>query len=186
MDHRRRQFSVGQGFFHAGEVRVDGTNPMTYVYDCGATSRYKSVLNARIAEYASSSLSGKLDYLFISHAHFDHISGVAALLDTAKGGISVDTIVMPFVDVYDRLVAFAQAVAGDAAVANEIFYRDFVVDPVGTLDGFGPRQILIVRKGRGPAGGGPDGPVGPERPEPLDPDKLPRSKLVGRGHHQRR
>ncbi|WJH40583.1 MBL fold metallo-hydrolase [Aliirhizobium terrae] len=125
----------------------------------------------------------KLDFLFISHAHFDHVSGLPKLLDTASGGVQVDTIVMPLMDVYDRLLIFASAAAEDAAIGGDSFYRGFVSDPIEALQAFNPRQILLVR--RGDNRDGPLGGDGPGEPGPFLGDGPFPIKLLGRGSVRR-
>ena len=71
--------------------------------------------------------------LFISHAHADHLNGVEQLLEP---GLKVDTIVLPLLNVADRLIAYGRDLADDAASAQNAFYRDFVIDPTAALGRF--------------------------------------------------
>jgi len=104
LQNRRQQRAVGQGFFHTAELEDEEGRKLRYVYDCGAMQKQARQRNNRIDEHLQSVGSNAvLDVLFISHIHFDHISGLERLLDKAKG-LKVDTIVMPLINVEDRLL----------------------------------------------------------------------------------
>ena len=158
--HTRTQHAVGQGFFHTADIELLGGGHIRYIYDCGAMDKFRGARDSSVQSFLHAvGPSARLDFLFISHAHFDHVSGLPKLLDTANGGVQVDTIVMPLMDVYDRLLMFAKAASEEAATGRDAFYRGFVSDPVGALQAFNPRQILLVRRGNNP-----DGPLGGDVP----------------------
>lgn len=52
----RKQYAVGQGFFHAGELLDSQVLQLRYVVDCGAMAKYVNQLNSRIDAY----LQGRL------------------------------------------------------------------------------------------------------------------------------
>lgn len=107
--NRRHQRAVGQGFFHTAELEAEDGRKFRYVYDCGAMKKYETQRNARIDEYLRAvGANAELDVLFISHIHFDHISGLERLLDKTNG-LTVDTIVLPLIDVVDRLFAYSKS-----------------------------------------------------------------------------
>jgi glyoxylase-like metal-dependent hydrolase (beta-lactamase superfamily II) len=181
--NERRQHAVGQGFFHSADLLHGDEGVLRYVYDCGAITKYSPALKKNIKSYVSQVGARRLlELLFISHAHADHLSGLPDLLD-AKKGLAVDTIILPYFSVIDRLIEFAKSASEDTANRADDFYRDFVVDPVEALSRFKPRQILILASGRPE---GPDGPVfdrGPDGPEvngPLADQERPLWKLIGR------
>jgi hypothetical protein len=152
--NRRHQRAVGQGFFHTAELEAQDGRKLRYVYDCGAMKKYETQCNARIDEYLSTvGAKAELDVLFISHIHFDHISGIERLLDKTKG-LTVDTIVMPLINVADRLFAYARAANEDPATINDAFFRELIANPANALGRLGPRQLLFVRRGS-PDGGAP-------------------------------
>ena len=162
----RMQHAVGQGFFHTAELHEEGTLRLRYVYDCGAMTKYQVARSNRIKGYLKSvGAHATLDLLFISHVHADHLNGLTQLLDSKKG-VAVDTIVLPFFNVADRLIAYARDAIEDPATLVDNFYREFVIDPTTALSGFGPRQILFM------VPGGPDSPGAPDldggRPEGPD------------------
>lgn len=188
--NRRHQRAVGQGFFHTAELQAEDGRNLRYVYDCGAMKKYETARNARIDEYLRAvGANATLDMLFISHIHFDHISGIERLLDKTNG-LTVDTIVMPFINIADRLFAYARAANDDPAAINDPFFRELVVNPANALGRLGPRQILFVRRGS-PDGGAP-GSGAEDGDDPDGPPDIPRVlggerdgglywKLIGRG-----
>ena len=185
--NKRRQHPVGQGFFHSADIYVNGMPSVSYVYDCGSMERYASQRKLQISQYlCSHSAPSKLDILFISHVHSDHISGVEQLL-SHEDGLQVDTIVLPLLNQTDRLIAFARSASEDWSSARNSFYKSFVTDPIDALSRFHPRQVIFVEAGDRDIGApdGGDRPLEPPDGEPLaGPDELedgPTWKLVGRG-----
>lgn len=188
LQHHRTQQPVGQGFFHTAQLEEDG-RIFRYVFDCGAMSTYKTVRSTRISEYRKAVGSNALlDVLFISHAHADHLNGLEQLL---APGLEVDTIVLPLMNVVDRLIAYGRDLADDAASAQNAFYRDFIIDPSSALARFKPRQILFVRARHGDGGApgsdgdGFGGPDGGGHAGAVRTDTRLGFKLVGRGSVQR-
>jgi len=182
----RKQHAVGQGFFHSAELHEEGELRLRYVYDCGAMTKYAGPRSDRVKSYLQTvGARSKLDILFISHVHADHLNGLPQLLH-AKSGLDVDTIVLPYFDMIDRLIGYARDATVDPAAIRNNFYRDFVVDPTAALSNFEPRQILFVRSAGDDSPGAPglDG-----TPETLGPDifgvrrdeRGPGWKLVGPG-----
>ena len=131
---------VGQGLFAFGAIefrRVQKGRRMVYtrqspdwdftwVYDCG-TSSGQALVDKGIREIAKK-LHNKLDLVFISHLHMDHISGLLRLLEEV-GAIN---IVFPWAPLWQRLlIGFEQGLSdGDREMG---FY---VIDP----DDLGPRE----------------------------------------------
>jgi len=180
----RHQRAVGQGFFHTGELSEDGTERLRYVYDCGALPAYAVARDLAIDYYLSRVPPGaRLDLLFLSHAHDDHINGVPRLL---ASGLKVNTIVLPLMNVIDRLIAFGRAVDENPAAATD-FYREFTLDPTAALGRFDPDLILYVEPGSrdgGAPGSGDESIDGPFDPGARGEDakREPATwKLVGKG-----
>jgi Metallo-beta-lactamase superfamily len=190
----RLQLPVGQGFFHAGWIRFaqaedgfgarlhKGPEGFFYIYDCGAMNKYASSRDREIAKLISRvSKRARLDLLIISHMHADHVNGVEKLV--TDGEFQVDTIMMPMVDVKERLLAFASVAHSDPKSTQSAFYRDMVADPVSAVSRFNPRNILLVRRGdAGSPGGGSrdDGPLDGD-PGTLGEGRGYAWKLVGQG-----
>jgi len=122
--------------------------------------KYASARDNRIDTYINTEGVGRLlDVLFLSHIHYDHVSGIERLL-ASRTGLTVDTIVLPLLNVADRLIAYARATAEEPGIAGDDFYRALIIDPTTTLSRFGPRQIIFVRRGN--PDGGPPGSKGPD------------------------
>lgn len=186
--NNRIQRAVGQGFFHTASLVEDDQLRLRYIYDCGAKSDYEKERGERIDELlAHTGKQAKLDILFLSHIHEDHVNGAEKLLDKTDG-LKVDTIVLPLLPIEDRLIAFGRSITDDQAANKNAFFRDLIVDPAAALARFGPRRILFVRRGS-PDDGAPgrgEGPIEPvedgERPRPrLGEDAEQAWKLVGTG-----
>ncbi|SEW05658.1 Metallo-beta-lactamase superfamily protein [Aliiroseovarius sediminilitoris] len=158
IENTRFQMPVGQGFFHAGWVGFpEAEERFFYVYDCGAMNKFAferdreiKKLNALVGDGA------RLDLLVISHMHADHVNGIEALVTDGK--LKVDTIMMPMIEMKERLLSFATTAYEDPASAESNFFKDFIVDPVAAVSRFGPRNILLVGRGDGgaPGSGSPD------------------------------
>lgn len=190
MHNIRYQYAVGQGCFHAGIVSASSNGlagpGIRYVYDCGSLSTYAAARDAEIAAFHAETQKARIDLLFLSHMHEDHVSGVEKICD----GVPVDTVVLPLLNAIDRLISFARA-AAESPGAEDEFMRAMTIDPVGALLRLNPRQIIVVRRGAeggspapGEAGpGAPDGPIdGGERDGRRD---LAKWRLVGRGRVRR-
>lgn len=94
-----------------------------------------------------------LDVLFISHVHADHLNGLPQRLH-AKTGVEVDTIVLPYFDVVERLVGYARDATQDPATTIDVFYRDCVTSPAAALPGFYFHDVFgqPLPPARGPGG----------------------------------
>ena len=152
LENRRFQWPVGQGFFHSGALIFENNTELHYVYDCGAMPKYKAAREAAISDCINLLTGKKLDLLFISHVHADHVNGLPSLLDK-KSGINVDTIIMPFVNVEERIYSYAMSCVESPEAATNEFYQAFIVDPEGELSKFGPNRILFVEGGESGAPG---------------------------------
>lgn len=185
LHHVRVQHPVGQGFFHTGTVEDSSGGELKYVVDCGAMARYAAARDREVDQIIRSWANTKpIDFLFVSHAHADHINGIPRLLDV-DSGLRVDTIVLPLLDEEERLIAFARTSSEDPTAASSTFYRDFIAEPVTALERFQPAQILFVESGQGDGRAPFSGQDGPDGRDPGGTDQANRQehnwKLVGRG-----
>jgi len=94
---------AGQGLFYNGFIIDNDGKKFSFVYDCGEHGSKKQVLSESVADYKSF-IGNRLDLLFISHFHRDHVSHIPELLD----GISLGTVVIPYVQPDMRLLLAAQ------------------------------------------------------------------------------
>ncbi len=109
---------VGQGAFYTETFEDD-----VIVYDCGSKSG-KEFLHREI-----DTLKGKtVKALFISHFHADHINGIEYLLSICK----VEYIFVPFLS--NELKIYY------ACLAEEGFFRDFVIDSQKAIDSMPEKQ----------------------------------------------
>lgn len=164
LHHRRTQFPVGEGLFHAG-LLSSSSERLTYVYDCGSQPLYRAERKAAIADYRSRLRDQPLDILYLSHAHADHVNGAPDLLD----GLAVGTVVLPLLGTYERLVAFARSLTTEQETPGD-FFEDWVVDPVAAAVGLGPDRVVVVRP-TAPRGAAPGN--GPDSDPDVEPDTAP-------------
>jgi hypothetical protein len=155
--HQRHQLPVGQGGFHVGTLSKLGNDEadwraaidrdaipeadFLYVYDCGSDPLDGAL--DEIERVVAKRTSRQLDMLFVSHFDRDHISGIPHLLHRKKG-LQVDTIVMPYLEPVDRLMAFARTVDEETSAETAEFHAGLVVDPIEAMQGFEPRVIILV------------------------------------------
>ncbi len=94
----RTQYPVGQGCFHAGCLEWAGKDglPRTfrYIYDCGSTTGVDA-LEETIVDFASQ--NRRVDALFVSHLHRDHVNGIDRLFEL--GNIEVGTVFVPHIGI---------------------------------------------------------------------------------------
>ena len=77
MKLKRTFHAVGQGAFYTERFYDDnGNNPFNVVYDCGTSNSQQKLVSEIQTEFAQGM---KIDYLFISHFHYDHFSGIKVL-----------------------------------------------------------------------------------------------------------
>ncbi len=150
----RTQWAVGHGFFHSGTITAEG-KPVTYVYDCGATTKNQRNLKREIDEFVSRlyvgpkyqrylySRSRNVDIMYISHFDYDHISGIPYLAKQT----SVSRFVIPMTPVSSRIFCLAGSLfpsvyysssnnssTYDANVGDfDEWYWDFIANPVTAL-----------------------------------------------------
>ena len=74
---------VGQGAFYSEVFSIDDREEFTVVYDCGTESDGAS-LDHEIDSFVKGLKNSKIDLLFISHFHKDHINGLPKLASMAK------------------------------------------------------------------------------------------------------
>lgn len=139
------QMSVGQGGLHLTQIRNEVSSefqPYSIMFDCGghgnSTALSRSVVEARLWLPV---ISGKrrLDLLFLSHLHDDHLNGFSRL--TAGPKLEIGTLVLPYYTDTDSAFLVArtafeteslEAVSRMVEVTNDItgWFSDRGVDNV--------------------------------------------------------
>lgn len=119
---------VGQGLFTSGMLKIDGTDPYWWVFDCGTyLKKHQLDLTKEVDQLsrsvAASHTNGKprLDMVFISHFDRDHINGLLELL--AK--FEVGRLVLPYISMHLRI-----SIAMEVKTKNFSEWQLFVIDPV--------------------------------------------------------
>ena len=108
-------FSVGHGLFHAGKIPLSDGNSFTFIYDCGSQtpSVLESPINSCIEFFKgedNSDIISQVDFLFVSHLHYDHINGIRALIDKlSQANIKISNVVLPYVNLYQRVILLLEA-----------------------------------------------------------------------------
>jgi hypothetical protein len=176
--HMRRQHPVGQGFCHSGLLGMSQQRPLSeiqpsdfggeallYFYDCGSIPKHQQDRDEAIKVAVAEHEGMMIDLLYISHFHYDHVSGLKKLLDPVDG-LRVDTVVLPLVDAHERIVLFARSLHEADAEDLGAFYSRLVSDPVGAIVALcNPRQIILVGQSEDrPPDDEPLPPVEPEGP----------------------
>jgi len=93
-------FKAGQGLFYGGKIYCrESKQVFTIVYDCGTSGRISNLYEEidyfkRMNYYLEKDKEDKIDLLFISHLHYDHVSGIKHLLEKFK----VENIILPYID----------------------------------------------------------------------------------------
>ncbi|MGD0940866.1 MAG: hypothetical protein ABR905_14260 [Terracidiphilus sp.] len=149
---RIHQHPVGHGGFHTGALG-NGRAQIRWIYDCGSwTSVGKRALKREINQY--SQVRGRnreedalenikkirVDLFFVSHFDSDHVSGISELLD----GVTIDTVVIPYIDPIDRAAIFA-ATAVDKGVSEQ--FASFMSDIPAWFSERNVRRIILVGQG---------------------------------------
>jgi hypothetical protein len=132
--HHRKQFPVGQGFFHAATVSV-GDAAFNYVYDCGSLNHYPR--DKSIDSYLKTMSQGKVDLLFVSHLHTDHVNGI----DKLAAGTVIDNVMLPYLTPAQRMLLIAQGADEDSLTGE---YLDLVTDPPMWFGDRGVKEVIVT------------------------------------------
>lgn len=76
MKLKRTFHAVGQGAFYTERFYEGEKNVFNVVYDCGTSSSQNDLVGEIRKEFAKGTI---INHLFISHFHYDHISGIEEL-----------------------------------------------------------------------------------------------------------
>lgn len=126
----RTFWPVGHGAFYT-EEHMCHPSEKTFcaVYDCGGKS--KIIVERQIDEFLAPNSSKKINYLFISHFHRDHINGVRYLLANAN----VEHIVIPQLENARLIEAYIyNAITGDNINDTQDDAQIFIRQQLATHD----------------------------------------------------
>ena len=115
---KRTFHPVGHGGFYTENFLDD---EFTIVYDCGAKKK-KNLISLLDNEFKSVK---KIDILFISHFHADHINGLKHILNTC----TVKYLVLPLLDDEEKIRIFLFNRINEAT----IFIQDLCLSPKSTV-----------------------------------------------------
>ena len=148
MNVKRVQYPVGQGSFHAGYVTWNehsrNSGEFRYIYDCGSIKQraLRESINIFRAE------ASRVDTLFVSHLHADHVNG----LDQLLGMVKADTVYIPYVDDMVSVIDLVEADLDGALTASLI---EASIDPGAWFGRRGVARVVRVLASPG-ADDGPD------------------------------
>ena len=125
---------AGQGLFYNGILTDRKGHVFSFVYDCGTLSNER-ILNDSVNDFRGF-IKKRLDMLFISHLHKDHISHIPKLIEN----ISLDTVVLPSIDPEIRLL-LASTIDG-IEINHELVA--LYTDPARYFAERGANQIIIL------------------------------------------
>jgi len=135
LTHSRIQHPVGHGFFHSSTLYINGAR-FNYVYDCGGGKEVKY----RVHHYLRTLDDGRIDALFISHFHRDHVSGLDQLLPD----VDLGSVYIPYVTDTELMLLAIEAIE---AREDDSTYLSFLDDPVQWLRDRGAERVTEIRGG---------------------------------------
>ena len=148
---KMKQHPVGQGGFFYGELYHDDKT-FRWIYDCGSDN--KKELSREIRKIPRNE---KIDVLYLSHIHRDHVNGFNELTKR----VEIDRVVLPYLDEYDKLSAIADCESRNALTDD---VREMIINPGRWFVENGAGRVTLVL----PAGSEDDD---PRLGRPLDLDR---------------
>lgn len=106
----RKQYAVGQGGLHLGKIYYTNNckekRTFAYLYDCGCSNGMNSMKDDidDIIEKLSSECNLIGLYIYLSHAHSDHINGMTLLAQKLRELNIRSTIILPFMEDAEKIV----------------------------------------------------------------------------------
>lgn len=102
---------VGHGLFYSGQI--SSANHINFVFDCGKSkfeNNCQKIREACINNYLKRNHVQKIDMLFISHLHDDHINGIPYLLSSINN--NCERVILPYFTPFQRLFLVAEYLFG--------------------------------------------------------------------------
>ncbi|EGR4295930.1 hypothetical protein DDN98_19500, partial [Vibrio cholerae] len=118
--------SIGQGAFYTEEF-----SSFTSVYDCGTdtivgtgkSSTQENTIKKEVFSVFNN--NARVNVLFISHFHRDHVNGLQSLLSRCN----VDYVVIPYLQDFSRIELLINSYSD-----NSRFINDLILDPANTIN----------------------------------------------------
>ena len=141
---RRTQWAVGHGGFHSGIVQTeDGGSQITWIYDCGTSSSSKPLteeFNLFQDRLTYHNHEAKLDFLFLSHFHEDHVGGLGRIV---RRKVQISHIFAPLLGPLERLIALGAS--DDPTDPDDLdFYLTLIADPARALSDLADTVTFVI------------------------------------------
>lgn len=132
LEATNRFHPVGQGLFYSGRLSTDvgRGRDFNFVFDCGSNSQ--KIIDREVELYCKG--KSEIEMLFISHLHFDHVSGLKTLFDNVR----VKSVFLPYLTPVERI-----RLAVDSLEEHEWYYN-FLENPSGFLGEYVEEIIYLV------------------------------------------
>ncbi|KUJ63867.1 hypothetical protein AR687_01380 [Flavobacteriaceae bacterium CRH] len=121
--------AVGQGAFYTAIFKHQNGKQFSFVYDCGTHSS-RQYINQEINNFVTETSNEKIDILFISHFHDDHINKISDLLNQTGGAKQA---ILPYLTPDELLLAYIEVSLSGGDPETLAFIRD-------------PTAFLVERK----------------------------------------
>ncbi len=131
MDVYRKICPIGQGAFYTERLNHENADS-SVIFDCGSfgsghegmvrkgqNGNYIYEVPMILKEWINSVPITSIDYIFISHLHWDHINGIKSLLDMCYSQNHYPTIVMPYIEKNIIFSYFVEMLV-DSGIGNAI------------------------------------------------------------------
>lgn len=155
--------AVGQGAFYSGRFRHQNGQQFSMVYDCGTHSS-RQYIDREIRNFVRETRKEKIDILFISHFHEDHINKIAALLNQTGGA---KLAILPYLSPDELILAYADASLSEGGPDPDTLA--FIQNPTAFLLDRKVDRIIYIHPGddgkSGENTGLDDKEVNPESPD---------------------
>lgn len=123
-------FPVGQGLFHAAKIYINESDSFTFIYDCGSfqtkclLQSIDDCINFFNEEKHSENIR-KIDFLFVSHLHYDHINGIRPLIDKlSQAHIKISNVILPYVNLYQRVILLLDALTHNEQSKDKSHFKN--------------------------------------------------------------
>lgn len=128
--------AVGQGAFYTGIFKHQNGNQFSFVYDCGTDSTHQYI-DQEITNFVSETNNQKIDILFISHFHRDHINKIGDLLNQTGGA---KLAILTYLNLDELILAYTDV----SLSGGDLDTFAFIQDPINFLLERNVEQIIFI------------------------------------------